>query len=89
MERIVVKKFIKWFLSPSKKSIVETDDVYTKLIELEEKYNSLLLDVKRLDEENIETTNTLYEIMNSIDAVDARIDIITLENYTYKNFTES
>ena len=89
MERIVVKKFIKWFLSPSKKSIVETDDVYTKLIELEEKYNSLLLDVKRLEEENIETTNTLYEIMNSIDAVDARIDIITLENYTYKNFTES
>jgi len=84
-----VKKFIKWFLSPSKKSIVETDDVYTKLIELEEKYNSLLLDVKRLEEENIETTNTLYEIMNSIDAVDARIDIITLENYTYKNFTES
>jgi len=89
LERIVVKKFIKWFLSPSKKSIVETDDVYTKLIELEEKYNSLLLDVKRLEEENIETTNTLYEIMNSIDAVDARIDIITLENYTYKNFTES
>lgn len=84
-----MKKFIKWFLSPSKKSIVETDDVYTKLIELEEKYNSLLLDVKRLEEENIETTNTLYEIMNSIDAVDARIDIITLENYTYKNFTES
>ena len=84
-----MKKFIKWFLSPSKKPIVETNDVYTKLVELEEKYNSLLLDVKRLEEENIETTNTLYEIMNSIDAVDARIDIITLENYTYKNFTES
>lgn len=59
----------KWFL-PS-----------TKILELEEKYNALLLDVKRLEEENIETTNTLYELMNSIDAVEARIDILASEPY--------
>ena len=30
----------------------------------------------KLDEENIETSNVLYEIMHTIDAVDARIDIL-------------
>ena len=43
---------------------------------LEEKYQGALEDIKRLEEENIETTNTLYEIMHNIDAVDARIDIL-------------
>ncbi len=76
-------KFIKWFFSDTKKHITEEHiDVYEKLVELQQKYNALLLDVKRLEEENIETTNSLYELMNSIDAVDARIDIITLEKWT-------
>lgn len=52
------------------------DELYQRIVELEEKYNNILLDVKRLEEENIETTNTLYEIMNSVDAVDSRIDIL-------------
>jgi hypothetical protein len=52
------------------------DVVFQKLEELEEKYNGLLLDVKRLEEENIETSNVLYELMNSIEAVDRRIDIL-------------
>jgi hypothetical protein len=63
---------------------VPMDDVYDRLSQLEiavkelqEKYSGALLDIKRLEEENIETTNVLYEIMNSVDAVDARIDIIT------------
>lgn len=43
---------------------------------LEEKYKGALEDIKRLEEENIETTNVLYEVMHSIDAVDARIDIV-------------
>jgi septal ring factor EnvC (AmiA/AmiB activator) len=43
---------------------------------LEEKYQGALEDIKHLEEENIETTNTLYEIMHDIDAVDARIDIL-------------
>jgi hypothetical protein len=81
----MIRKFIKWFVSPTQKPIVETNDVYTKLVELEEKYNSLLLDIKHLEEENIETSNCLYELMNSIDAVDARIDILTLENWNKKD----
>ena len=81
----MISKFIKWFISPSQKPIIEDIDIYSKLIELEEKYTGLLLDVKRLEEENVETTNTLYELMNSIDAVDTRIDILTAENWVKKN----
>jgi hypothetical protein len=43
---------------------------------LEEKYKGALEDIKRLEEENIETSNLLYENANSINAVDARIDIV-------------
>ena len=81
----MIEKFIKWFISPTKKPIVEDVDVYSKLIQLEEKYNFLLLDVKRLEDENIETTNVLYQVMNSVDAIDARIDILTIENWNSRN----
>ena len=62
---------------------VPTDILFRKIKELEEristleqKYESSLTDIKRLEEENIETTNCLYENANSIGAVDARIDIL-------------
>ena len=73
-----MKNLIKWFISPSKKPIVETNDVYDKLVELEER-------IVALEQENVETSNCLYELMNSIDAVDARIDILTLENWKNKD----
>jgi len=66
--------WIKWFFSDTKKPIVEEHDVYSKLVKLEEK-------IRILEEENIETTNTLYEIMHSVEAVDARIDILTAEKF--------
>jgi len=78
-------KWLSWFISPSKKDVMENIDIYSKFLELEEKYNGLLLDVKRLEEENIETSNCLYELSNSIDAVDARIDILTAEKWMNKD----
>jgi hypothetical protein len=48
---------------------------------LEEKYRDALIDIKRLEEDNIETSNVLYELMNSIDAVDNRIDILYGDKY--------
>ena len=48
---------------------IPVDTLFNKVLLLEER-------VKKLEEENIETTNTLYELMNSIEAVDSRIDII-------------
>lgn len=44
--------------------------------DLEEKYQGALMDIKRLEGENIETANCLYELGNSIEAVDHRIDIL-------------
>jgi septal ring factor EnvC (AmiA/AmiB activator) len=63
----------------------DTITLYDKVEELQEKYQALLVDVKRLEEENIETTNTLYEIMNSVEAVDARIDILAEHYGTSEN----
>ena len=58
-----------WFHKKWGLDEVPVDTLFNKLLLLEEK-------VKKLEEENIETTNTLYELMNSIEAVDRRIDII-------------
>lgn len=65
-----------WFQKKWGLPEVPTEVLFNKVKELEDKYSALLLDVKRLEEENVETTNTLYEIMHSVDAVDARIDIL-------------
>jgi len=68
----MIGKFIQWFFPPSKVPIVEEVDVYTKLIELQER-------IEALEAENVENNNCFYELSNSIDAVDARIDILTAE----------
>lgn len=52
-----------------------------KIIELEEKINSLEKRLESLEYENVETSNTLYEITHQIDAVDTRIDILTAEKF--------
>jgi hypothetical protein len=59
---------------------VPMDDVYKRLVELESK-------VIKLEEENIETTNVLYEIMNSMNGIDERIDILASEPYNLKDFS--
>ena len=61
----MISKFINWFFSPSIDPILE-DDVYSKLIELEDR-------IGKLEEENIGLTNELYRMENSLDA---RIDIL-------------
>lgn len=52
------------------------EELQKKIEVLEEKYSASLEDIKRLEEENIETSNVLYELQNSIQAVDHRIDIL-------------
>ena len=47
-----------------------------RITTLEQKYEGALIDINRLEEENVETTNCLYELMENIRAVDARIDIV-------------
>jgi uncharacterized coiled-coil DUF342 family protein len=62
--------------------IKQFNELKSKVDELEQKYQALLLDIKHLEEENIETSNCLYELGNSIEAVDARIDILSVETFT-------
>lgn len=63
----------------------EDQSLLQKIKILEDKYDSLLKDVVRLEEENVETTNLLYELSNSIDAVDYRIDILAEQCGCIKN----
>jgi hypothetical protein len=71
----MIGKIIRWFFSPSEQHIVEDIDVYSKLIELQER-------IEALEAESVENSNCFYELSNSIEAVDARIDIITIEGFT-------
>ena len=71
----MIKNFIEWFFSINEKPIVEDIDLYGKIVELEER-------IAKLEDENIESTNLIYELSNTIDAVDARIDILTLEKWS-------
>jgi predicted nuclease with TOPRIM domain len=73
----MIRKALKWVFSPTQKPIIEDHlDLYSRLIEMEGRYQGLLMDVKRLEEENIETSNVLYELMENIRALDDRIDIL-------------
>ena len=71
----MIRKFIKWFITPSEKPIIEDVDLYAKIVELENR-------IVDLECENVETSNCLYELSNHIEAVDARIDILSVETFT-------
>jgi septal ring factor EnvC (AmiA/AmiB activator) len=58
-----------WFQKKWGTPEVPTDILLKKIEELEKR-------IIKLEDENIETTNCLYENANSIDAVDRRIDIL-------------
>lgn len=62
-----------WFRKWSFNDEVPMDDVYKRLYDLEKKYEGLLHDVVRLEEENVALTNELYRMENSLDS---RIDIL-------------
>jgi hypothetical protein len=70
----MIRKAFRWFFAPSKKVNTQSEwSITCRVAELEEKYLGLLMDVKRLEEENVELTNELYRLENSLDA---RIDIL-------------
>ena len=71
-----MKKLINWIFQPTQKHIVEGHiSFYEKLIELENR-------IEILERENVEQTNALYEVSNSLEA---RIDILLAESYSDKN----
>ena len=64
----------KWGLKPN----VPVDDIYDRLVQLENR-------IIELERENVETTNAMYEIANSLEA---RIDILASEPYKLPFNTE-
>jgi len=54
-----------------------------EVVELKEKYSALLLDVTRLEEENVELTNCLYEVENRLQA---KIDNIHPVTYNLQDY---
>jgi len=70
--------FLRWLFTPTDKEMCEETNIYAILLDLQRR-------IEVLEAENLETTNTLYELMNSIDAVDTRIDILTAEKWTDKD----
>lgn len=66
-----------WFRKWSFEEDVPMDDVYKRLYELESR-------VERLEEENVELTNELYRMENSLEA---RIDILASEPYNLERFS--
>jgi archaellum component FlaC len=75
----LISKYGKENYQPNLYMIIE--ELQEKVKVLEEKYEGALNDIKRLEESNIETSNLFYEIQNSIEAVDNRIDILYGDKY--------
>lgn len=69
-----IGRVISKILNPYKSNVKSQQSLYEKIQELEQR-------IHVLEEENVETTNVLYEIMQDIRAVDQRIDILNIENY--------
>jgi hypothetical protein len=69
-----------WFQKKWGLPEVPVDVLLKKIEELEQK-------IIKLEEENVETTNCLYEIMENIRAVDSRIDILYEETLSLNNYT--
>lgn len=71
----LISRYGKENYSPNLYMLIE--ELESKVKVLEEKYSDSLQDIKRLEEESIETSNTICQLMENIRAVDSRIDIIT------------
>lgn len=59
--------------------------LYNNIEILETKYEIILDKIAKLEEDNIENSNLIYELSNNIEALDTRIDIITAENWRKEN----
>jgi hypothetical protein len=69
--------FLKWLFVPTEKEIFEEMDVYSILLHLEER-------IEKLELENVELTNALYESENRLQA---KIDSIHPVTYNLQNYS--
>ena len=71
----MIRKFIKVVITPSQKPIVEDVDLYAKIVELENRIADLECEILRHQ-------IVFMNYSNHIEAVDARIDILSVEAFT-------
>lgn len=76
--------FKKWGINHNGE--VPVDDLYKRISDLEILAKHLESRVEELERENVETTNAMYEIANSLEA---RIDILASEPYNLDKFAEN
>ena len=69
-------KWIDNFLKPYQ-TPTDNTSIFDKLVELEAR-------IQELERENVETTNAMYEIANSLES---RIDILSSVPYNLSNYT--
>lgn len=56
-----MRKVLKWIFAPTTKPIVDDTDLYSLLVDMQQR-------IKKLEEENVEINNCLYEIENRLEA---------------------
>jgi hypothetical protein len=71
-----------WF---HKKWGLNNKSLEDRITTLEDLVKELQQRIEALEAENVENSNCFYELSNCIDAVDARIDILTLESWNKKD----
>lgn len=59
----------------------EQFSIMDMLTEMNSRVQKMQQEIHFLKEENIENSNLIYELMNSIEALDTRIDIVTAEEF--------
>ena len=69
--------FLKWLFGPTEKEMLEEMDIYSILLQLEER-------IEKLELENTELTNALYESENRLQS---QIDNIHPVVYNLQDFT--
>jgi hypothetical protein len=79
-----INRWISNLIQPYQVTTTTYESVSEVLHKLSETVNQLENRISILEEENIENTNLIYELINSSEAIDRRIDIVA-EHLSNKN----
>ena len=80
----LINRWISNLIQPYQVTTTTYESVSEVLHKLSETVNQLENRISILEEENIENTNLIYELINSSEAIDRRIDIVA-EHLSNKN----
>lgn len=67
------------------KDVIMQDEITGQTFNVVDLILDLNRRIEKLEHENIENSNLIYELMHSLDALDVRIDIVTAEKFLKEN----